>query len=158
METRKVSDMLKENLEALKNAKGHAKKTVLFSIACLARLPQEARYKIRHNTVTPTNGGDVGEVWAALELGFIEKDGVGLNDDHTDLPTILKNEVKVCYSNNRPSNDIEDKGHWMVVLEGDAPALYWVPRHIVRANRSSLIKGRRGGNTYAKAVLETLEN
>ena len=150
MELRKVSDLLEVNYQALSIVKGHNKKTVLTCIALLNDLPQDLKIAVRGNTTTPTNAGDIAEIWAGRELGFINKDSVSLNCN--DLPMQRKNEIKLCYSNNRPSNDIEDKGHYMVTIENGFPCVVWVNRETVRANKHLLIKGRRGGSTYAQAI------
>lgn len=156
MEFRKVSTLLEENYKALKEVKGHNKSTVKTSIALLEDLPQQLDIMVRSNTKTPTNAGDIAEIWAGLKLGFINKNAVSINCN--DLPMQRKNEIKLCYSNNRPSNDIEDKGHYMVTIENGAPLLTWVKRDYVRACKSFLIKGRRGGTTYAQAVLNAMKS
>jgi hypothetical protein len=151
MELKKVNDLLNANYEALKEVKGHNKTTVKTCIALLEELPKDLMIGVRSNTTTPTNAGDIAEIWAGLELGFIDKNQVSINCE--DLPRQRKNEIKLCYSNNRPSNDIEDKGHYMVSLENGTPLLTWVKRETVRAYKDLLIKGRRGGRTYAQAIL-----
>ena len=151
MELRKVSDLLEVNYQALYIVKGHNKTTVKTCISLLLDLPQDLLIGIRSNTSTPTNAGDIAEIWAGRKLGFLNKNSVSLNCN--DLPMIRKNEIKLCYSNNRPSNDIEDKGHYMVTIQNGFPCVIWVKRDTVRALKSLLIKGRRGGNTYAQAVL-----
>ena len=151
MKTRTVSKLLKMNLLALSTAKGHNKATIKTCIILLSQLPQELKIAVRNNTSTPTNAGDIAEIYAGRELGFIDKSAVSINEN--DLPTKYKNEIKLCYSNNRPSNDIEDKGHYIVAFKNNVPVIKWINRETVRANRHLLIKGRRGGKTYAEAVV-----
>ena len=151
MELRKVNDLLNANLYALGTAKGHNKATIKACIALLSDMPQDLLIATRSNTKTPTNAGDIAEIWAGLQLGFINKNAVAINEN--DLPRQRKNEIKLCYSNNRPSNDIEDKGHYMVTVFNGYPQLTWVKRELVRACKDLLIKGRRGGTTYAQAIL-----
>jgi len=151
MELRKVKDLLELNYQALYTVKGHSKTTVKTCIILLENLPQELKIAVRNNTSTPTNAGDIAEIWAGLELGFIEKNSVSLNCN--DLPSKYKNEIKLCHSNNRPSNDIEDKGHYLVAIKNGLPMVKWINRTLVRANKHLLVKGKRGGNTYAQALI-----
>ena len=151
MKNQSVKQVLQANQKALFTVKGHNKATVKACIKMLQALPLDYEIQVRNNTTTPTNAGDVAEVFAGYVLGH-NKHSVSITGN--DLPTTYKNEVKLCYSNNRPSNDINDKGHYMVdMLEGQ-PRLTWVSRSVVRACKDYLIKGNRGGNPYAQAVIE----
>ena len=150
MKLRSVKELLIANSQALMTVKGHNKATVRTCIALLKEMPLKLKIAVRNNTATPSNAGDIAEIWCGLELGFLDKNSVSINCN--DLPTKYKNEVKLCYSNNRPSNDIEDKGHYIVVIRSGEPFVKWINRQTVRDNKHLLIKGRRGGNTYAEAV------
>jgi hypothetical protein len=150
MKTLQVKQVLQANQKALFTAKGHNKATIKACIKMLQALPLDYEIEVRNNTATPTNAGDVAEVFAGYMLGY-EKHAVSISGN--DLPTTYKNEVKLCYSNNRPSNDISDKGHYMVDMLSGKPRLTWVSRSVVRACKDYLIKGNRGGNTYAEAVI-----
>ena len=152
MENRTVSNLLNQNILALATVKGHSKATVKTCILLLNALPQDLIISVRNNTATPTNAGDIAEVVAGYMLNRKDFYGVSLGN-RNDLNTIRKNEVKLCYSNNRPSNDIQDKGHYMIDILSGRVRLTFVSRNIVRACKSFLIKGKRGGKTYAEAVL-----
>jgi len=156
MEKRKVIEMLEENYHALTYLKGHNKSTVKTCILLLNELPQELVMQTRANTTTPHNAGDLAEIVAGYLLQRKDHYSVSLNG-RNDLDTIRKNEVKLCYSNNRPSNDIEDKGHYMIDTLSGKVRLSFVPRKIVRECKEYLIKGKRGGRTYAQAVISKLE-
>ena len=151
MKNQSVKQVLLANQKALFTAKGHNKATIKACIKMLQALPLDYEIQVRNNTTTPTNAGDVAEVFAGYVLGH-NKHSVSITGN--DLPTTYKNEVKLCYSNNRPSNDIKDKGHYMVDMLEGKPRLTWVSRSVVRACKDYLIKGNRGGNTYAQAVIE----
>lgn len=155
MEKLTVATLLEMNESALENVKGHNKTTVKTCIALLKELPSNLEIIVRRNNATPTNAGDIAEIYVGYKLErkkTMRVEFSGMND----LIGKYKNEVKLCYSNNRPSNDIEDKGHYMVdVLEGK-PRITWIDRNTLRANKQHLIKGRRGGKSYAQAVTKAL--
>jgi hypothetical protein len=153
MKKLQVKEVLKANLKALLTAKGHNKSTIKACVKMLQALPLGYEIEVRSNTATPTNAGDVAEVFAGYMLGH-NKHSVSISGN--DLPTTYKNEVKLCYSNNRPSNDITDKGHYMVDMLTGAPRLTWVSRSVVRQCKDYLIKGKRGGATYAEAVINII--
>ena len=152
MENRTVLELKELNYTALETVKGHSKATVKTCILLLNELPEELIISVRNNVSTPTNAGDIAEVVVGYLLDRKDFNGVSLGGKN-DLNTPKKNEVKLCYSNNRPSNDIEDKGHYMIDVLSGKVRLTFISIHIVRACKSYLIKGRRGGKTYAQQVL-----
>lgn len=152
MKSRTVKELLNANMLALKEVKGHSKATVKTCILLLNELPQDLSISVRRNTATPSNAGDIAEVVVGYMLDRKDFYGVSLGNKN-DLNTARKNEVKLCYSNNRPSNDIQDKGHYMIDVLSGKVRLTFISRHIVRACKQYLIKGKRGGKTYAEAVL-----
>jgi hypothetical protein len=152
MENRTVLELLELNYSALRTVKGHNKKTVKTCILLLnAFNNEELELSVRNNTATPTNAGDIAECLVGYMLD--RKDFMGVSLNCNDLNTIKKNEVKLCYSNNRPSNDIQDKGFYMIDTLLNQVRLTFINRTTFRACKSYLIKGKRGGNTFAQACI-----
>jgi hypothetical protein len=146
-----VKQLLQVNQKALFTAKGHHRKTIKTVISMLQQMPLDYEIKEHKNPITPTNAGVVAEVFAGYLMGYDKHELSPAGQ--TDLPKPTMNEIKLCYANNKPSNTIEDKGHYMVDMLTGKARLTWVNRDIVRECKDYLIKGGRGGNTYAQAVM-----
>lgn len=156
MKLRAIKDLLQANYDLLSVLKGHNLTTIKTSIMILEAFDnQELLVEVRDNVITVINTGDIAEIYVGRELGFIDKTAVSITQN--DLPTKYKNEIKLCYSNNRPSNTITDKGHYMLYTFNNRPQIVYTSQKIVRACRNEMVKKLRGGKTYAKATIEYIK-